>query len=166
MRQVFLDKDAIVLNNVSQPILEDSTVLVSVHYSCISTETETATIANAQESLFFSNIPEKVSKVFESVATSGIESTKALIKEKLAGSMQALGYSCSGKVIAVGKKIQKFRPGDYVACAGAGLAGCKSYNNRCHSFTRITTRTSATRRNSMCSWAWSTWSNYHTTCKV
>lgn len=122
MRQVFLDKGAIVLNNVSQPILEDNTVLVSVHYSCISTGTEAATIGHAQQSLFFSNIHQKISKVLESVATTGIESTKALIQEKLAGNIQMLGYSCSGKVIAVGKNIKKFSPGDYVACAGAGFA--------------------------------------------
>ncbi len=122
MRQVFLEKGAIVLNNVSQPILKDKDVLISVHYSCISTETEKITTANTKQSIFFSNIPQKVSKVFESVATPGIESTKALISEKLAGNIQALGYSCSGKIIAVGEKIKKFRPGDYVACAGAGLA--------------------------------------------
>lgn len=33
-----------------------------------------------------------------------------------------LGYSCSGTVIAVGEEIKTFRPGDFVACAGAGIA--------------------------------------------
>ena len=38
-----------------------------------------------------------------------------------------LGYSCSGKVICVGKNIKKFKNGDYVACAGAEYANHADY---------------------------------------
>lgn len=121
MRQLFLDKGAIVVKEVAQPLMDDHSVLVSVYYSCISSGTESATISNAQSS-FFSNVPYKIKKVLESVACNGLEGTKALIKSKLKGEVQSLGYSCSGCVIAVGSKVVKYRIGDFVACAGAGLA--------------------------------------------
>jgi predicted dehydrogenase/threonine dehydrogenase-like Zn-dependent dehydrogenase len=121
MRQVFLEKGIVKVKEVCEPILSENTVLIEVFYSCISPGTEGSTIANAQKSLF-STIPLKLPKVMMSIAKNGIEGTKALIKEKLAGDLQTLGYSCSGKVIAVGKKITKFRAGDFVACAGAGFA--------------------------------------------
>lgn len=122
MRQVFIEKQAITIKEVSQPLLDDTLVLVSVHYSFISSGTESATIAHASKNVYFSNIPQKISKVFESLAAHGIEGTKALIKGKLQGTVQSLGYSCSGRVIAVGSKIRNLRVGDYVACAGAGFA--------------------------------------------
>lgn len=122
MRQVFLEKGAVSLKEIAEPILDADHVLVAVYYSFISSGTETATLANAQENVFLSNIPQKITKILESLAKNGIEGTKALIKGRLSGTVQAVGYSCSGKVIAVGEKVTKFRAGDFVACAGAGLA--------------------------------------------
>lgn len=122
MRQVFLEKGAIQIKNVAEPLLDKNTVMVSVHYSCISPGTEQATISNAQESPLTQNLHTKITKVLQSFSNHGIEGTKALIREKLQGSLQALGYSCSGKIIAVGKNITRLRVGDFVACAGAGFA--------------------------------------------
>lgn len=124
MRQVFLEKGLIAVKEVCEPALEEHSVLVCVHYSCISSGTETATIASASNNkvLSFSNIPKKIQKVVESFVTHGLEGTKALIRQKLISNVQALGYSCSGQVIAVGKKVKKVKAGDYVACAGAGFA--------------------------------------------
>lgn len=121
MRQVFLEKGAIVIKEVSQPLLDEHCVLVCVEYSFISSGTETATINNAQESII-SNIPAKIKKIIEAVSAHGIDGTKALIKSKLLGVPQAIGYSCSGKIIAIGSKVKKFHVGDLVACAGAGMA--------------------------------------------
>lgn len=122
MRQVFLEKGALVVQEVAQPLMDERSVLISVHYSFISSGTEAATIANAQHSTFFSNVPQKIKTVLRSIAENGIEGTHALVRGKLKGSLQSLGYSCSGRVIAVGKKVTRFRAGDYVACAGAGWA--------------------------------------------
>jgi len=122
MRQIFLEKGNAIVKEVCQPLLDEFSVLVSVHYSFISSGTEVATIQNSKKSTFFSNVPQKIKKVLESVASNGIEGTKALIRGKLKGNIQTLGYSCSGEVIAVGKQIKNIRSGDYVACAGAGLA--------------------------------------------
>ncbi|MEX0940360.1 MAG: bi-domain-containing oxidoreductase [Candidatus Babeliales bacterium] len=121
MRQVFLEKGLVKIKEVCEPLLDDNIVLVSVRYSCISPGTEGSTIAQAQGNVL-SNLPLKLPKVLVSLAQHGIEGTKALIRERLAGNLQSLGYSCSGKVIAVGKKVTRFRAGDLVACAGAGYA--------------------------------------------
>lgn len=122
MRQVFLDRGTIVVKDVCRPLLDDHSVLVSVHYSCISSGIEVAAINNSRQSLFLSHIPQKIEKVLSSISAQGIESTTALIKGKLKGELETLGYSCSGHVIAVGKKVKNFRTGDLVACAGAGFA--------------------------------------------
>lgn len=122
MRQVFLQKSAVIVKEICQPVMDDYAVLVVVHYSFISSGTEAATIIQAEQNSLFSNASHKVKKVIESVAAHGIEGTMALIKSKLQGELQALGYSCSGRVIAVGKKVRNIRIGDYVACAGAGFA--------------------------------------------
>ena len=122
MRQVFLEKGTVVVKDVCRPLLDDFSILVSVHYSFVSSGTELATIQHSKQNQIFQNVPQKIKKVLESVSKNGIEGTKALIKGKLKGNLQNLGYSCSGRVIAVGKKVRNFREGDYVACAGAGLA--------------------------------------------
>lgn len=122
MRQVFLENGKLIVQKVAQPHLTDNALLVSVHYSFISSGTEAATIANAAQNPLFSNVPQKIKAVLKSLATHGVQGTRALVESRLKGTLQALGYSCSGKVIAVGKKVTQFRPGDYVACAGAGWA--------------------------------------------
>lgn len=122
MRQVFLDRGTIVVKEVCRPLLDDHSVLVSVHYSYISSGIEVAAINNSRQSLFLSNIPKKIEKVLSSISAQGIESTATLIKGKLKGELETLGYSCSGHVIAAGKKVKNFRTGDLVACAGSGFA--------------------------------------------
>lgn len=122
MRQVFLDRGTIVVKEVCHPLLDDHSVLVSVHYSYITSGIEVAIINNSRQSLFLSNIPKKIEKVLSSISAHGIESTTTLIKGKLKGELATLGYSCSGHVIAVGKKVKNFRTGDLVACAGSGFA--------------------------------------------
>jgi predicted dehydrogenase/threonine dehydrogenase-like Zn-dependent dehydrogenase len=122
MRQVFLEKGIIAVKDICQPVLDDYAVLVSVHYSFISSGTESATLSQASTGALITNFPQKIKKVLESITLHGIQGTKALIKGRLAGSVQSLGYSCAGKVIAVGSKVKKIRFGDLVACAGAGYA--------------------------------------------
>lgn len=122
MRQVFLDKGTVVVKEVCKPLLDDYSVLVEVEYSFISSGTELATITQAGKNAFFGNVPEKVKKIMSSLTSHGLEGTTALIKSKLKGELQSLGYSCSGSVIAVGKKVKRLKTGDFVACAGAGYA--------------------------------------------
>ena len=122
MRQLFLDRGTVIVKDVCKPLLHDTCVLVEVSYSFISSGTELATIAHAGKRAFFTNVPEKIKKIMTSLASNGVDGTAALVRSKLKGELQSLGYSCSGKVIAVGKKVKKFKTGDLVACAGAGYA--------------------------------------------
>lgn len=122
MRQVFIDKSEIAVRTVCEPVLDDNLVMVSVHYSFISSGTESSTVNDAAQSSLLSNLPKKVAKVFDALKAQGIQGTRNLVQAKLAGSVCQLGYSCSGKVIAVGKNIKHIKTGDFVACAGTGYA--------------------------------------------
>ncbi len=124
MRQVFLQKGTVKLAEVDVPLLDDNNILVRVHYSFVSSGTEGATLAASGKSLidrFTSNLSTNTKKIIDTVNEHGLGVTLALIKEK-SHQLMPLGYSCSGQVIAVGKNSQRFRVGDFVACAGAGIA--------------------------------------------
>lgn len=121
MRQLFLDQGTLVIKEVAQPLLRDDSVLVSVQYACISSITEIVSITQTSSN-FFNNIPRKVREVLTSVANQNADKAADMIKNGLKSEVYSPGYSCSGSVIAVGKNVTQFRPGDLVACAGAGYA--------------------------------------------
>lgn len=124
MKQLFLQNGKALLKDVSIPLLEDNNLLVQVCYSFISSGTEVATVKNSEESLlnkFQKNPTQNIEKVIGAVKENGMLGTFSLIKEKM-NSYSSIGYSCSGQVIAVGKKVVDFKVGDYVACAGSGFA--------------------------------------------
>lgn len=124
MRQVFLDKGKATLYNVDQPFFDEKQVLVKVHHSFISKGTESASLSNSKESplrKFTKNVQQHSAKVVGAYKEHGFHATFSLIKGKL-NQVFPIGYSCSGQVMAVGNKIEKFRIGDFVACAGSGFA--------------------------------------------
>lgn len=122
MRQLFLEKGTVAIKEVCEPLLDDHSILVSVHYSFISSGTEIAEIVHAKQNVLFSNVPQKIKQLFETAAMQAADNADPFMQERLRGMAQQLGYSCSGHVIAIGKKIQAVRVGDFVACAGAGVA--------------------------------------------
>lgn len=122
MRQLFIDKGSLIIQKVAQPKLDEHSVLVSVHYSFISSGTETAIIAQANDRSLLVNIPQKVKIALSSLAQHGFYGTKALLQDASKNKLQSLGFSCSGRVIAVGSKVTGFKMGDFVACAGADFA--------------------------------------------
>lgn len=124
MRQIFLQKGKISIKEVNPPLLDDHLVLVRVLYSFISPGTENATITASTKSIFekaASNLTASTQKIRGAVRENGFASTFALVKEKMA-KLMPLGYSCAGQIIAVGSKVEKYRVGDYVACAGSTYA--------------------------------------------
>lgn len=122
MRQLFLERGILSIKEVCEPKLDDYSVIVSVHYSFISSGKGLANIVSANQELFYENVPNKVKKILEIVTQHGVDYTAKMIKEKLVGRIMPLGQSCSGQVVALGKEVKKFRVGDFVACAGPGLA--------------------------------------------
>jgi threonine dehydrogenase-like Zn-dependent dehydrogenase/predicted dehydrogenase len=124
MKQLFLNKGKVFFANVPMPILEDNNIIVKVYYSFISSGTEISTISESEKSLikkFSENSSKHINKITGALKTDGLQGTLSLIKSKLK-EVSSLGYSCSGKVIAVGKNVKNFKVGDYVSCAGAGFA--------------------------------------------
>lgn len=103
--------------------VEDGRVLVSNSYSVVSAGTERGTVSTAQKNLVGKAFarPDLVRQVVNMARKKGFKSTLDKVRSKL-DSFKALGYSCAGEVIAVGKGVENFRVGDRVACAGSGYA--------------------------------------------
>ena len=124
MKQAFLQKGKVHLQEVDIPAFDKKSVLVKVEYSFISSGTELATLQASEKSLtekFLANSKNNIEKVIGAVKENGLGGTIALVKSKR-DNFASVGYSCSGKIIAVGQEVEKFKVGDYVACGGAGFA--------------------------------------------
>lgn len=124
MKQVFLSQGKAIVKEVPQPLLDDNMVLVEVAYSCISSGTERATLNATGQSLAQRMVKQgqqNIAKVLETLQKSGLQTTISLVRNKL-DQVIAVGYSCSGKVVACGSKVTALKVGDLVACAGAGFA--------------------------------------------
>lgn len=124
MRQVFLQRGKVQLNDIAIPLENENNIIVKVHYSFISTGTEGATLVASGKSLFgkfAQDAQNHAQKVLGALKENGVAGTIALIKDKI-NQIMPLGYSCAGQVVHAGKNVTKFRVGDYVACAGASYA--------------------------------------------
>jgi len=129
MKQIFLEKGKVKTLSVPTPQVSPNNILVKVQYSFISTGTEGATIGESKKSLLqkcLSDKTNKITKVMGAVKDNGIMGTMSLIKGSLNKAVE-LGYSCSGRVVAVGKNIKTFAVGDFVACAGSSIANHAHY---------------------------------------
>jgi predicted dehydrogenase/threonine dehydrogenase-like Zn-dependent dehydrogenase len=109
------------LLEVPFPALSSGCVLVRNHFSVISAGTEGKTIKDARLGYIGKARARKdeLKKVLQSARTLGIYNTWKMVMNKLEAP-SALGYSCAGEVIAVAFDVTDFRPGDLVACGGAG----------------------------------------------
>lgn len=123
MKQVLLRKGKIAVLDVPAPALPPNNILVEVSHSLISTGTEMASVNLSGASLIAKakERPQEAAKVLNSIRVRGIQKTFEIVRNKL-DEWKALGYSCSGQVIAVGANARGFQVGDRVACAGQGLA--------------------------------------------
>ena len=123
MKQVLLKSGKIFVDDVPKPQVGSKNILVKVLHSCISPGTEMSTVKSSGEPLYRRVLkkPEYISKVLKMVSENGISHTKNMLKGKISAP-EALGYSAAGKIIAVGSEVIEYKVGDYVACAGAGIA--------------------------------------------
>ena len=122
MKQVLVGK-TVSVSDVPSPGLGSGQVLVEVAYSLISTGTEMVGAKAASMGMLSraAKRPEHVMKVLKMVRVDGVKKTMIRVKSRL-DSPNSSGYSCSGRVIAVGKDVDTIAVGDLVACAGGGYA--------------------------------------------
>ena len=108
---------------VPPPSLRGSGLLVLNDASLISPGTEKSTVQSAQKSLLgkLMERPERVQKVLAAVQKDGLQATLTRVFDRL-DTPAALGYSCAGVVIEIGKDADSFSVGDRVACAGQNYA--------------------------------------------
>lgn len=111
------------VDEIPPPVLKAGGVLVRTACSLISAGTERTTVKTAQSSLIGKAIerPDLVRQGLDNLRREGIKATYQKVKSRLEQT-RALGYSASGVVQAVGDRVDEFRAGDRVACAGVGYA--------------------------------------------
>jgi predicted dehydrogenase/threonine dehydrogenase-like Zn-dependent dehydrogenase len=109
--------------DVPAPELRDGGILVRTAFSAISAGTEKATVEAGRKSLLGKAMarPDLVKQVLEYARSNGVRAARQRVQARLE-TLTALGYSCSGVVLQVGAGVTGFKPGDRVACAGAGYA--------------------------------------------
>jgi predicted dehydrogenase/threonine dehydrogenase-like Zn-dependent dehydrogenase len=114
---------------VPTPELRAGGILVRTAFSAISAGTESNTIDTGKKSLIgmaFAR-PDLVKQVVQFAKTNGLRSAYQKVQSRL-DAVTALGYSASGIVLATADGITELRPGDRVACAGAGYASHAEVN--------------------------------------
>lgn len=113
----------ITVEDVPAPQLLPGCLLVRIAASVVSAGTERASAEFARKSLIEKarSRPDLVREVIGKVKRDGIFSAIQTVSSRL-DQPQSPGYSSAGTVIAVGEGVTDIRPGDRVACAGAGFA--------------------------------------------
>lgn len=114
---------ALKVDDVPTPPLHHGGLLVANRVSLISSGTEKSTIAVAQKSLVGKAMerPDMVRKVLHRIHRDGLVPTVKRVFERLE-TPAALGYSCAGTALRIGKAVDRFSVGDRVACAGQQYA--------------------------------------------
>jgi len=115
--------------DVPTPGCGSNGVLVETKTSLVSAGTEKMMIDLAKKSLVgkAQARPDLVKQVLEKIKRDGLKPTLEKVFSKL-DSPVALGYSCAGEILMVGSNVTNFKPGDRIACAGAGYASHAEIN--------------------------------------
>jgi predicted dehydrogenase/threonine dehydrogenase-like Zn-dependent dehydrogenase len=123
MKQVLVRGGGVVVEEVPAPELGPRSLLVRVHYSCVSVGTEMTGVQLSGMPLYRRALkqPHHARRALEIAKDQGFVRTYKRISGQLASGTPT-GYSASGEVIALGDDVTGFAVGDRVACAGAGIA--------------------------------------------
>ncbi len=113
----------VVLAEVPVPAVRPGGVLVRTCASLVSAGTELSLLRESQSSLLerARRRPEAVKQLIRTARREGIQRTLDRVQDRLSD-LIAMGYSCSGRVVAVGPGVTDLRVGQAVACAGVGYA--------------------------------------------
>ncbi|HEY1512871.1 MAG TPA: zinc-binding alcohol dehydrogenase, partial [Gaiellaceae bacterium] len=123
MKQVLVRGGGVVVEEVPAPELGPRSLLVRVHYSCVSVGTEMTGVQLSGMPLYRRALrqPHHARRALEIAKDQGFVRTYKRISGQLASGTPT-GYSAAGEVIALGDDVTGFAVGDRVACAGAGIA--------------------------------------------
>ncbi|MBX7259311.1 MAG: bi-domain-containing oxidoreductase [Candidatus Hydrogenedentes bacterium] len=130
MKQVLVKGGKVHVEEVPPPCLVENGALVQIHYSLISSGTESGFVSSGGTASFVAKKardPLNVEKLKRKIASVGIRQTIDLVKSKLF-EFQAPGYSAAGVIVECGPKLHGYRVGDRVACAGVGYASHAEYD--------------------------------------
>jgi predicted dehydrogenase/threonine dehydrogenase-like Zn-dependent dehydrogenase len=118
-----------VVEEVPMPTPRAGQALVKTAASLVSAGTERMVVEFAEKSLVGKarSRPDLVRQVLEKARREGLITTMQAAFNRLDQPM-ALGYSSAGIIAALGPKMQGFRVGQRVACAGGGYAVHAEYN--------------------------------------
>jgi len=111
------------LEEVPMPAIRPGGVLVQNAHSVISVGTERQSIENARKSLIgkAKARPEQAKQVIRLAKQQGLLNAYRMAMNQLSAPVP-LGYSSAGVVMEVGERVNEFRVGESVACAGGGYA--------------------------------------------
>jgi predicted dehydrogenase len=157
MRQLVMNSDGVAVVRVPRPTVERGSVLVRVHYSFVSVGTEVAPLRSIEAApdtsllerglectararhYFRASLrdPRKAADRVARILRSRVERIASVRPgEQPSGGTTGqhvqgwtIGYSASGRIVAVGDDIHDLAVGDMVACAGAGQANHADYVN-------------------------------------
>ena len=123
MLQAIIKKGKVLAEEVPAPKVSEGCLLIKVVNSCISAGTETTSVDVTKKSLIKLALeqPENIRLGLDMLKTYGVKKTLKRIQGVREGG-KPTGYSISGVVLAAGKGVTGFSPGDGVAAAGAGIA--------------------------------------------
>ncbi|KAF0135184.1 MAG: putative dehydrogenase-related protein [Candidatus Saganbacteria bacterium] len=105
------------LVDVPAPQVKSGGVLVKTINSAVSVGTEKLMVNLAQQNLFEKarSRPDLIKRLIDKIKTEGIMEAWQAVKGRME-TLQPLGYSSSGEVVAVGDDVDEFKVGDRVAC--------------------------------------------------
>jgi len=114
------------------PSLQSGHVLIRTRCTLISAGTERMLIDFGRASMFdrARQQPEKVRQLFDKMRTDGLMAAISAVRSKLDEPL-ALGYCNVGTVIAVGRGVSEFRPGDRVVSNGGHAGVVSAPKNLC-----------------------------------
>ena len=123
MFQAVVNKGHVEVLELPKPAVNETSILIKVINSCVSTGTELSNVEASGESILKKALkqPDNIKKVIDSIKTEGLIKTLEKVKGKI-DELSPLGYSISGEVVEIGKYIKNFKIGDKVAAAGGGYA--------------------------------------------